>query len=245
MKVEAASCRFAKRRDISSTFVKYTVCLPMVPQAVVALDEGRRNGFGEWERSIAAMRKTLFVVAAIGVVILLARWDALGQEQKKPIFKKMDTSGDGKVSADEYAAGRKAWFKEMDADADGKVSAAEFVAGHFEKMNLDDDDDVELDEFMIFFVGAENKDKKAAEASAKEGKKTEWEKRDANGDGEMTVEEYILHFQMEFKQTDANGDGRILATELSANHEKIFRDLDANGDGFLTVEEFVVMPAKE
>ena len=46
------------------------------------------------------------------------------------MFKTMDTNHDGKISAEEHAAGAKAMFDKMDADHDGKITAAECDAGH-------------------------------------------------------------------------------------------------------------------
>ena len=46
------------------------------------------------------------------------------------MFQKMDTNGDGKISADEHAAGARAMFQEMDTNGDGKVTPAEMDAEH-------------------------------------------------------------------------------------------------------------------
>ncbi len=45
-------------------------------------------------------------------------------------FEKMDTNGDGKISAAEHAAMAASWFKKMDANGDGFVSKAEMKAHH-------------------------------------------------------------------------------------------------------------------
>src|SRR5215470_10915127 len=45
-------------------------------------------------------------------------------------WKMMDTNGDGKISAEEHAAGAKKMFEMMDANHDGKVTAAEMDAAH-------------------------------------------------------------------------------------------------------------------
>ena len=43
---------------------------------------------------------------------------------------KMDTNGDGMLSAAEHDAGAKAMFSEMDADGNGSLSRQEMMAGH-------------------------------------------------------------------------------------------------------------------
>lgn len=45
-------------------------------------------------------------------------------------IKKIDTNGDGVLSAEEHAAGSKAMFDAMDTDKDGFVSKVELAAGH-------------------------------------------------------------------------------------------------------------------
>ena len=41
----------------------------------------------------------------------------------KDLFKAMDENHDGRISADEHAAGARALFQKMDANQDGKVTA--------------------------------------------------------------------------------------------------------------------------
>jgi Ca2+-binding EF-hand superfamily protein len=190
----------------------------------------------------------VMTVAVAGIGLLASQWNAFGQDQpkeaQKPVFQKMDASGDGKVTTDEYAARRKAWFKEMDENGDGKLSPDEFLKNGIKNMDTDNDDDVKLDELIIFFVGKENQDKKAA-GQPNEGKKTEFEKMDINGDGELTVDEIVVFGEAIFKKMDANGDGKVLADEFKAHKDKLFKEWDANGDGFIVVEELVIIPVKE
>ncbi|MEW6358651.1 MAG: hypothetical protein AB1696_20115 [Planctomycetota bacterium] len=191
------------------------------------------------------MGRVLWVMAAVGALVLMVQWNVCGQEEKKPVFQKMDADGDGKVTADEFTARRKAWFKEMDGDADGKVTADEYLAGVFEKINADDDETLELDEFIIFFVGAENKDKKNAEPCKDESKTTFEQMDGADGDKIITVDEMVLYFEGRFKAMDANGDGKVTKEEHAAHKDKGHKKMDANGDGVIVIEEMVVMPAKE
>jgi Ca2+-binding EF-hand superfamily protein len=43
---------------------------------------------------------------------------------------KMDTNGDGVLSASEHASGAQAMFSEMDTDGNGSLSRQEMAAGH-------------------------------------------------------------------------------------------------------------------
>jgi Ca2+-binding EF-hand superfamily protein len=45
-------------------------------------------------------------------------------------LKKLDTNGDGVISADEYQANAKAMFEKLDTNKDGFLSKAELEAGH-------------------------------------------------------------------------------------------------------------------
>jgi len=46
------------------------------------------------------------------------------------MFQKMDTNGDGKISAAEHAAMAANWFKKMDTNSDGFVSKKEMQKHH-------------------------------------------------------------------------------------------------------------------
>lgn len=49
--------------------------------------------------------------------------------QHADMFATMDSNGDGKISAEEHAAGASAMFAKMDANHDGSVTAEEMKAG--------------------------------------------------------------------------------------------------------------------
>ena len=52
-------------------------------------------------------------------------------------IKKVDTNGDGALTADEHAAGAKSMFDKMDSDKDGYLTKAEVKAGHDKYMHKD------------------------------------------------------------------------------------------------------------
>ena len=67
--------------------------------------------------------QALRTATAIGVLALAGTVSA--NEDK---WQKLDTNGDGMISAQEHDAGATAMFQEADADGDGSVTAAEHTA---------------------------------------------------------------------------------------------------------------------
>src|SRR5688572_27858669 len=89
----------------------------------------RRAGFprpeirADWRLKMMNARVLVLPFAAL----LLAAPALAGGDKMKA---KMDSNGDGVVSAAEHAAGSKSKFDAMDTDKDGNVSAAELSAHH-------------------------------------------------------------------------------------------------------------------
>jgi len=68
----------------------------------------------------------LIAVAAISALTAATGVHAQGQGgMGKGLIERADGNGDGKLSLDEYKAGRAQRFSRMDADSDGKLSLAE------------------------------------------------------------------------------------------------------------------------
>jgi Ca2+-binding EF-hand superfamily protein len=111
-------------------------------------------------------------------------------------FGMMDTDGDGKISADEHAAGAKKMFEAMDADKDGKVTAVEMEAAH-QKV-------------------AGEKAKKSDMSAADKIKMV-----DTNADGVLSAEEHVAGAKTMFEKMDTNKDGFLSKTELAAGHAKM------------------------
>ena len=88
-------------------------------------------------------------------------------------------------------------------------------------------------------------------AGAKPFGKRGIERIDANGDGQVSLEEFQDHDRGPFARLDADGDGTVSQSELEAHqiemqarHEEMqekmrehFDTADANNDGFVTREE--------
>jgi Ca2+-binding EF-hand superfamily protein len=137
-------------------------------------------------------RKYLFVglIAAGGFAAL----PALANDKGGDFFKTMDTDGDGKISAEEHAAGAKKMFDKMDADKDGKVTAAEMDAYHQQMTG-----------------------KKAGQTEMSAAEKIKV--MDTNGDGTLTEAEYEAGAKTMFDKMDTNRDGSLSKAEMEAGHK--------------------------
>lgn len=96
----------------------------------------------------------------------------------------------------------------------------------------------------------------AGSATAQVTDSGEYLKRmDSNGDGRVSLDEYLAWMSYAFDQRDRNGDGVLSADELPGGRGKPvtrsehiatlterFRKQDANGDGFLSAKELLAPP---
>jgi Ca2+-binding EF-hand superfamily protein len=117
---------------------------------------------------------------------------------KDAMFDKMDSNGDGKISADEHAAGAKKMFEKMDADKNGQVTAAEMDAAHDKMMGK-----------------AKTAEHKAEMSSADKIKMI-----DTNDDGMISAAEHEAGSKMMFDKMDTDHDGFLTKAEFEAGHEK-------------------------
>ena len=97
------------------------------------------NGDGKLsaeEHAVGARRMFEMLDADKNNVVTAAEMDAnrkkagAGELSTAEKIKKIDTNGDGVLSAEEHAAGSKAMFDAMDTDKDGFVSKTELAMGH-------------------------------------------------------------------------------------------------------------------
>src|SRR3546814_18759847 len=68
---------------------------------------------------------TMAIRTATAIGVLALAGTAFANEEK---WKKLDTNGDGTISAQEHDAGATAMFQEADADGNGSVTATEMAA---------------------------------------------------------------------------------------------------------------------
>ncbi|HEX6707588.1 MAG TPA: EF-hand domain-containing protein [Albitalea sp.] len=111
-------------------------------------------------------------------------------------FSMMDSNHDGKVSADEHAAGAKRMFDTMDADHDGKVTAAEMDAAH-ERIS--------------------GRKARKGDMSAADKIKVV----DRNGDGVLTAEEHAAGSKAMFERMDTDHDGALSKAEFTKGHARM------------------------
>lgn len=135
-----------------------------------------------------------------GAVLAAGNPYAFAHGNKAAMFDAMDSNGDGKISAEEHAAGAKAMFEKMDADHDGTVTAAEMTAAH-EKMA--------------------GQKAEASEMSAADKIKV----IDTNGDGKLTAEEHETGSKTMFEKMDTNHDGFLTKAEMTAGHAKFMHKM--------------------
>jgi Ca2+-binding EF-hand superfamily protein len=114
-------------------------------------------------------------------------------------FAMMDADNDGKISADEHAAGARKMFDMMDADKDGKVTAKEMEAAHHE----------------VTGAQARKSDMSAADKI---------KMIDTNGDGIVSADEHVAGAKKMFDMMDTNKDGFLSKAELAAGHKMMHKE---------------------
>ena len=107
------------------------------------------------------------------------------------LFQKMDTDGDGALSAAEAEAAAEKMFDRRDANGDGVLTESEFTAQTGGRQ-LVADRQQKLDTLRAKRFAAVDKD----------------------GDGQVSAQEFFAAAQQRFTAADANGDGRITKEEL-------------------------------
>ena len=110
-------------------------------------------------------------------------------------FRKMDTNGDGSITADEHAQGAKSMFDSMDADKNGTVTAQEMDASRAA-------------------MGGDTR------MSSADKIKT----IDANDDGAISAEEHANGSRAMFEKMDTDKSGQLSAAEVQAGHDKMMSE---------------------
>jgi EF hand domain-containing protein len=136
------------------------------------------------------------------VVLCLSSAAVLAADGKgKPAlseFEGIDANRDGRVSAQEHAAGAAKMFQTMDSNRDGKVTAHEMDAA-YEKVS----------------------GKKAAESDVSAADKIK--AVDADGDGILAAAEHAAASGAMFRKMDADRDGALSKDEWTAGHARLMR----------------------
>merc|ERR1719261_1896747 len=177
-----------------------------------------------------------------------AVYDKLGSGEEA--MKAMDKDGDGVISEDEFLDEmKKAGFGEEEAKDMYKD-----LAGDDAKLTIDD---------FAEATGQDKLEEMAEEAGVTDEKEAmkgvplppTFAEADANGDGEVTKDEYIKaatdagmspeEAEASWKEVDANGDGVATPEEIAAARDAAkdaaadFAAADTDGDGMLSEEEFL------
>merc|ERR1719454_2416667 len=177
-----------------------------------------------------------------------AVYDKLGSGEEA--MKAMDKNGDGVIDEEEFLDEmKKAGFGEEEAKDMYKD-----LAGDDGKLTLDD---------FAEATGQKEMEEMAEEAGVTDEKEAmkgvplppTFAEADANGDGEVTKDEYIKaatdagmspeEAEASWKEVDADGDGKVTSEEIAAARDKAkdaaadFAAADTDGDGMLSEEEFL------
>jgi hypothetical protein len=105
----------------------------------------------------------------------------------------IDTDQSGDVSAEEAAAQAESMFALMDVNADGALQSDEFGAGRMGMMNP-------------WGMRPDMQERHAARFAAK----------DADGDGKVTMAEFLAAEKAQYDAADADGDGKVTPWEMRA-----------------------------
>ena len=140
------------------------------------------------------------IAAALGAVPASA---LAASHDRGEFVREQDLNGDGKVTKDEYAAGREKEFERMDADKDGGLSLDEY-AGDFKAR-------------LPAKIAALPADKRDAQR-ARELRQVEvrFGVLDSDKSGKITPAEFAYSGWMMFSTHDANRDGAITVDEAGA-----------------------------
>lgn len=154
------------------------------------------------------LRRFKLTLLALGGMAALAVAPARANRGADEMFQKMDTNGDGKISAEEHTAGAKKMFETMDANGDGKVTAAEMTAAHDK------------------ITGSRGQDQAGSKAYTKNDKpemsaEDKIKAVDTNGDGVLTAEEHAAGARAIYEKMDTNRDGLLTKAEMAAGHAKL------------------------
>jgi Ca2+-binding EF-hand superfamily protein len=144
------------------------------------------------------MPKPLILIALCFSSAAVLAADPKGQPALSQ-FEGMDTNRDGRISAQEHAAGAAKMFQAMDANRDGKVAAAEMDAAYSKVTG--------------------NKADQAGMSGADKIKLV-----DRDGDSVLTASEHDAASKDMFRKMDADRDGYLSREEWTAGHAALMKN---------------------
>ena len=133
----------------------------------------------------------LMPLVAIGILCGLA----LAGGGKDEHIRSIDTDGDGRISALEYAEGAALTFTRMDVDHDSRVTATEMQA-------------------QLATLDHGGKDDSPASSDTQPAAVKKIAMMDSNGDGTLTAKELATGEQQTFDELDGDHDGSLTAREM-------------------------------
>lgn len=149
----------------------------------------------------------------------------------KMMVMRLDTTGNGYVTQDEFMAATTKRFARLDRNGDGKLSPDE-LGKRFDKLDANHDGVVTRDEFLAAATtmyrqfdtqhnGRVTASEIAASPKAQEraahGADRAIKRMDSNGDGVVSQDEFLAAAHKRFSRLDKNGDGSITADEMPAH----------------------------
>jgi len=171
-------------------------------------------------------------------------------------FGAVDKNRDGKITLDEFQASGARIFDFLDKQKTGVIAAntAESTAASTSRSVLAMPDTHSVKGFLeIYDVDGDNK---VTRVEFEQHRKAQFEATDANRDGYVNTEEYLLEFEnrldrqikqaresqvkqahVRFKSLDTNKDLALSLQEFNTSGDRIFTGWDVNGDGIVDVTD--------